>query len=121
MSDLENETKGFSFIDKLAYVVENGELEFWEDRKNPPNLSVDEFKLVMARVDEAINFKWITRESDKGKHGKTGEDDCFKFNCKVEFGGIFEIETKYYFVKGYFFHKENLEGVTIQSFREEQL
>ena len=119
MSDLENETKGFSFIDKIAYVVENGELEFWEDRKNPPNLSVDEFNLVMARDDEAINLKWITRVSDKGKHGKTGEDDCFKFKCEVEYGGIFEIETKYYFVKGYFFEKGNLEGVAIQSFREE--
>jgi hypothetical protein len=79
MSYLKHETTGFSFIDKLAYVVENGELEFWEDRKNPPNLSVAEFKLVMARVDEAINLKWIPRESDKGKHGKSGENDCFKF------------------------------------------
>lgn len=119
MINLENETAGFSFIDKLSYVVENGELEFWEDRKSPPNLSIDEFKMVMARVDEAINLKWIPRESDLGKHGKSGEDDCFKFNCEVEFGGIFEIETKYYFVKGYFFEKVNLEGVAIQSFREE--
>lgn len=119
MSDLENEVAGLSFIEKLIYVVENGELEFWEDRKNPPNLSVDEFRLVMARVDEAINLKWVSRESDKGKHGKTGEDVCFKFNCEVQFGGIFEVETKYYFAKGYFFDKKNLEGVTIQSFREE--
>jgi hypothetical protein len=90
MSNLENETAGFSFIDKLVYVVENGELEFWEDRKNLPNLTLDEFKLVMTRIDDVIFLKWISRVSNKGKHGKTGEDFCFKFNCEIEFIGIFE-------------------------------
>lgn len=119
VSNFEKDTLGFSFIDKCVYVVENGELEFWENRTNPPNLSVDEFKLVIIRVNKIKNIKWVTRVSDKGKYGRTGEDECFKFNCEVEFGGIFEFETKYYFIKGYFFEKKNLLGVTIQSFREE--
>lgn len=117
MNSLEEVTVGLSFIDKLAYIVENGELELWEDRKNPPNLSVDEFKLIMARIDKVIGLKWIPRESKLGGHGKTGEEHCFKFNCEIEFGGIFEIEVKHYFVKGYFFDKGNLTGVSIQSFR----
>lgn len=120
MSDLEKETMGFTFIDKLAYVVENGELEFWENRRSPPNLSVDEFKIAIVRIDQTINLRWISRKSEEGKHGKSGEDACFKFSCKIEFGGIFEIVTRYYFIKGYFFEKEKLIGVTIQSFREEQ-
>lgn len=119
MTNLEDETAGLPFIDKLVYVVENGVLEFWEDRKNPPNLSVDEFKLVIIRVDRVRNFKWVSRLSDKGRYGRTGEDYCFKFSCEVEFGGIFEIENKYYFTKGYFFEKGNLLGVAIQSFRGE--
>jgi hypothetical protein len=49
---------------------------------------------------------------------RLSEEDCFKFECEVQFGGIFEIETKRYFVKGYFFEKTELKGVTIQSFRE---
>jgi hypothetical protein len=60
----------------------------------------------------------MIRLSEDGLHGKDGEEDCFKFECEVQFGGIFEIETKRYFVKGYFFEKTELKGVTIQSFRE---
>lgn len=119
MSSLEEEVKDFSFLDKLLHVAENGELDFWEDRKNPPNLSVDEFKLVMNRINGQPSLKWVDRDSDAGLHGKTGEDKCFKFNCEAEFGGIFEIEIKFYFVKGYFFDKGNLKGVAIQRFREE--
>lgn len=118
MSSLEEEVKGLSFLDKLLHVVENGELDFWEDRNNPPNLSVNEFKLVMGRIDGSTNLKWVNRESNAGEHGKTGENMCFKFDCEAEFGGIFDLEKKFYFVKGYFFDKDDLKGVTIQSFRE---
>ena len=119
MSSLSEEVKGLSFLDKLIYVIDNGELDFWEDRKDPPNLTADEFKLVMNRIEEPKNLKSIPRESTSGPRGHTGEDNCFKFNCEAEFGGVFEIEMKYYFVKGYFFDKGNLKGVTIQSFRGE--
>lgn len=118
MRSLSDETQNFSFLEKLIYVIENGSIDFWEDRTNPPNLTVDEFRQVMSRVFEVENLKWISRESFSGVYGRTGEEKCFKFNCVAEFGGIFGIETKYYFVKGYFFDKENLIGVTIQSFRQ---
>jgi hypothetical protein len=118
VNELEIETQGLTFIDKLHYVVENGELEFWEGRKNPPNLSVDEFKLVLDRIEKVVNQKWILRISDRGKHAKSGEDECFKFTCIVKFGGLFELEEKSYFTKGYYFEKKNLIGVVIQSFRE---
>ena len=119
MNMLEKEVEGLRFLDKLITVVEHGEVNYWEDRKNPPNPSIDEFYQVLYRVDEAINLKWIDRESIKGPYGPTGEDKCFKFNCEILFGGIYEIQTKFYFVKGYFFDKGDLKGVTIQSFRQE--
>lgn len=115
---LEAEVDGLQFIEKLWIVVEKGELDFWESRKNPPNLSIDEFKKVLDRVDSVENFSWVLRESEAGPYGRRGEDHCFKFECGVQFGGIFEIATKRYFVKGYFFEKSKLIGVTIQSFRE---
>jgi hypothetical protein len=115
---LDEEVKDLTFIEKLWMVVERGELDFWEDRSNPPNLSADEFRKVLDRIDTLENFKWVERESSGGPHGKTGEDKCFKFECEIQFGGVFEIETKRYFIKGYFFEKAKLVGVMIQSFRE---
>lgn len=119
MNTLEIKVEGLQFLDKLIAVVEHGEVDYWEDRKTPPNLSIDEFHQVLNRMDDTTNLKWVARESCNGPHGTTGEDKCFKFNCEVQFGGIFEIEAKFYFVKGYFFDKDNLKGVTIQSFRLE--
>ncbi len=116
---LNKETNGMPFLEKLNYVVENGEFDYWENRNNPSNLSVDEFCQVLCRIDEALNLKWIPRESSKGPYGRFGENYCFKFDCEIKFGGIIDIETKFYFVKGYFFDRDNLKGVTIQSFREE--
>ena len=116
---LENKVKGFSFREKLLFIVENGVLDYWETRKRPPNLSIDEFFQVMRRIDQILKPKWIERKSTKGSHGERGEDFCFKFICQIRFGGIFQIEEKSYFVKGYFFDKGNLKGVTIQSFRED--
>lgn len=116
--NLDDEVSGLPFIEKLWTVVEKGDLDFWEDRKSPSNLSVDEFKKVLDRVDSVTKFSWVSRKSEEGPHGKDGKDQCFKFECEVRFGGVFEIETKRYFIKGYFFEKSKLIGVTIQSFRE---
>ena len=101
---LEEEVKGLSFIDKFRTVIEYGELDYWEERKNPPNLSREDFINVLYRIDTIEMFKWAVRESEDGPYGRTGEDDCFKFECQIEFGGFFE--------------KSKLIGVTIQSFRE---
>lgn len=117
MNTLEKEVEGLRFLDKLIAVVERGEVDYWENRRNPPNLSIDEFNQTLYRVNEATNLKWIDRDSTNGPYEITGEDKCFKFNCEIQFGGVFEIETKFYFVKGYFFDKDDLKGVTIQSFR----
>jgi hypothetical protein len=116
--NLEENVKGLSFIDKLRTVVEQGELDFWEDRRDPPNLLKEDFENVLNRIDKIKMLKWIPRQSELGPYGKTGEDYCFKFECEIEFGGIFEIEMKRYFIKGYFFEKTKLIGITIQSFRE---
>lgn len=118
MSELEANVSGMGFVDKLTYVVENGELDYWEDRENPPNLDVDQFRQVITRIESTIRPKIVTRESKAGPRGSTGEDNCFQFECSVEFGSWKEIEIKYYFIKGYFFDKGDLKGVTIQSFRK---
>ena len=116
--NLDEEVSGLPFLQKLRLVVEHGELDFWEDRKNPPNLSVDEFTRILDRIDAMESFGWVPRESQEGPYGRTGEDNCFKFECEIQFGGLFEIEIKRFFIKGYFFEKTKLIGVTIQSFRE---
>lgn len=72
---------------------------------------------MLYRLDQTIKPSIVKRISKDGPHGKTGEKHCFKLNCSIEFGGIFEIEVKRYFIKGYFFDDENLSGFTIQSFR----
>lgn len=116
--NLDEEVIGLSFLQKLRTVVEHGKLDFWADRKNPPNLSVEDFKNILDRIEKIELFSWIPRESEQGVYGRTGEDRCFKFECEIQFGGLFEIEIKRYFVKGYFFEQSKLIGVTIQSFRE---
>jgi hypothetical protein len=116
--NLDEEVSGLSFIQKLRTIVEHGELDYWADRKNPPNLSEEDFRNILDRIDTIEFFKSIPRESEQGPYGRTGEDNCFKFECEIQFGGLFEIEIKRYFVKGYFFEKSKLIGVTIQSFRE---
>ncbi len=118
MNALENEVDGELFLEKLIIVYEKGELDFWEERNNPPNLSKDDFDIVLYKIGQVDNLKWPVRKSQNGPHGKTGEDHCFQFNCTVEFGGIFGSTIKTYYIKGYYFDKGNLKGVTIQSFRE---
>ena len=106
MNAIEQEVDGLPFLEKLTTVYDKGELDFWEDRINPPNLSKDEFDLVLNRVTNVENLKWLPRKSKNGPHGLTGEDNCFMFNCPVEFGGIFENTRKLFFVKGYFSTKK---------------
>lgn len=115
---LEQEVAGLDFIDKLNHVISNGILDYWDDRGKPPNLHKKNFLQVMDRVFSAIGLRWEKRKSFEGPYGLTGEDDCFFFDCEASFGGVHGVIEKRYFVKGYFFDKGNLKGVTIQSFRE---
>lgn len=115
---LEQEVAGLDFIDKLNHVIGNGILDYWVDRGDPPNLDRKNFLQVMDRVFSALDLRWDKRKSLDGPYGLTGEDDCFYFDCEASFGGVHGVIEKRYFVKGYFFDKGNLKGVTIQSFRE---
>lgn len=100
------------FVQKLRFAA-NLEIDLWEDR-DPPNLGENEFKKLLYHIPSNVTVSWLTRESVRGKHGNTGDDDVFKFEFTTRFLGF---ETDY-FVKGYFFDKGACKGVCIQSFRE---
>jgi len=102
------------FLKKLKLSVEEGKLEFWIDRKNPPNLTIEEFKIFLNKLRRSFEPDIVPRNSEAGKYGLTGEDECFQFEAKIGFLGT----LKDYYVKGFFFDKDNLMGVEIQSFRE---
>lgn len=93
------------------------ELVFWDDpNKNPPNLSRAEFERALPTIPQ-VQVKWSQRDSDKGKYGKTGEDQVFMFEFEVTSGRL--VST--FYVKGFFFNKDDLKGVEIQSFRRERV
>ncbi|MEI8347866.1 MAG: hypothetical protein WCG27_10390 [Pseudomonadota bacterium] len=103
-----------NFVQKLRLAVAQGELDYWWARNNPPNESVEAFRQFLKRLVGPISPRHVPRESSAGAHGRSGEDECFKFQHDLIIFGV----KKRYFVKGYFFDKGNLKGVTIQSFRE---
>ena len=117
MNDLDILVCDLPFLEKFVAVCEHGIVELWEERKSPPNLSLRELRLVLNRIDRIDRFRVRERKSFKGPHGLTGDDFCFYFECDVRFGGILEIAVQRYFIKGYFFDRNDLSGVTIQSFR----
>lgn len=92
----------------------SGELDYWEGRTNPPNMTRHDFLKLCRYIPDGQHGSWMPRESNAGVHGLSGEDAVFKFEFDVVILGA---RTRY-FVKGYFFDKGNLRGVTIQSFRE---
>ncbi len=105
---------GIGFVEKLRLAV-NLELDYWEDRDNPPNLSKAVFKILIQQIPTSVSVSYASRDSFSGPHGKTGEDQVFKLRFSVAKMG----KRKAYFLKGYFFDKGNCKGVCIQSFREE--
>lgn len=107
-------TPGLPFLEKLrlATVLE---VDLWEDRK-PPNLGENELRKLLKYIPANVRVTWGARDSFNGKHGKTGDDEVFKFEFSTKILGF---ETLY-FVKGYFFDKGNCKGVCFQSFREEK-
>lgn len=101
------------FVEKLR-VAAALELDYWDLRTDPPNVSVHVFRLLLPQIPLRVQVRFVPRESTSGRHGDNGEDDVFKF----EFS-IFKLgKRKTYFVKGYFFDKGNCRGVCIQSCRE---
>jgi hypothetical protein len=95
-------------------IAAGNELDYWERRTNPPNLTRCDFERLCRFIPDGLHGNWSPRESEAGSHGMTGEDAVFKFEFDVTILGV----KKRYFLKGYFFDKGNLRGVTIQSFRE---
>jgi hypothetical protein len=89
-------------------------LVYWEERLEPPNLSIHEFKKVLPLIPIHTTPLWEPRKSTQGKYGKTGEKQVFK----VDFQMILLGKRHQFFIKGYFFEEGNLRGVEIQSFRK---
>ena len=100
------------FLDKFRFAIQL-EVDLWEERE-PPNLGENELRRLLKHLPPDLEPKWDPRKSQSGKHGKTGDDEIFKFNFSVKLLGF----KMTYFVKGYFFDKGNCYGVCIQSFRE---
>ena len=104
------------FIQKLQ-IAAASELVYWEDRKARPNLGIHEFMQILPLVPAEVIPTWEPRKSPRGKHGATGEKRIFKFDFEISLLG----QTHSFFLKGYFFEKDNLRGVEVQSFRREPL
>lgn len=118
MNELEALVFNLSFVEKFIAVCDYGIIELWEDRREMPNLSLRELRLVVNRIEKVDRFRMRERKSFYGPHGLTGEDHCFYFECSIRFGGVFDLSIQRFFIKGYFFEKNDLCGVTIQSFRK---
>jgi hypothetical protein len=102
---------GYRFVEKLQAAVEI-ELDYWQ---RDGNLPVKVFLAVLPHMPKGVKVDWAPRKSGDGDHGHHGEDSVWK----SEFVAMLPLGTKgTYFIKGYFFTKSTLEGVTIQSFRE---
>ena len=101
-----------SFAAKLKLAV-TFELEYWESRQHPPNISINVFRSIVQLIPDSVSPKWRERKSAAGAHGLSGEEHVFNFDFSVTAFG----QSVRFYCKGYFFDKGNLKGVTIQSFR----
>lgn len=111
-----NPNKRFS-RDEFPELLRNAatkELDYWK-RKN--NFSDEAFFQMLPYLNSKNikKFEWKMRKSHSGKHGEDGEDYVFCVTFRLYKMGI----SKDYYMKGYFFTKKSRDGVTIQSFRED--
>ena len=100
------------FVRKLQ-IAAASELFLWEERVDPPNLSILELKRILSLIPIGAKPIWEGRKSTQGKYGMTGERQIFKLDFHVTALG----KRRDFFLKGYFFDEGNLRGVEIQSFR----
>jgi hypothetical protein len=93
------------------------ELDYWDDpNKSPPNLSRAEFHRLLVYIPLNAHVRWEERKSSQGTYGDTGEDQVFNIEFEIQRG-----RKKFvYYLKGYFFEKDELKGICIQSFRLER-
>lgn len=101
------------FVRKLQ-IAAASELILWEERVDPPNLSVLDLKRVLPLIPSGATPLWEGRKSTQGKQGMTGERQIFKLDFHVTILG----KRQDFFLKGYFFDEGNLRGVEIQSYRK---
>lgn len=101
------------FVPKLKLAARL-ELNYWDNRNNPPNLSKEVFLKVLQQMPGTVQVEFKQRESTNGPHGLTGDDEVFTLKFSIRVMG----KVKTYYLKGYFFDKDQCRGVTIQSFRE---
>lgn len=89
------------------------ELDYWSEKKDPPNLTEAEFKIALNNIPGNYTVKYDVRKSGSGRHGRTGEQSVFY----IEFKLPIRRNYVFYMIKGYFFDEGDLKGVCIQSFR----
>lgn len=107
LSLLRDESK--SVIERLRAAVKL-ELDYWNDpNKSPPNLTQDEFTKLLVYIPTNASIRWEKRKSINGIYGATGEDQVFNTEFEI-IRGKFKFV---YYLKGYFFEKDNLKGVCI--------
>lgn len=102
------------FLERLIIAASNN-LKIAKDKKD--NLSNSEFIKFLQMLPKDLEPNWVLRKSIRGPHGISGQKKCFLFGKTIEILG----RKKSYFCKGYFFDEDNLNGVYIQSFREEKI
>lgn len=109
---LKDEAK--TVVERIRAAVIGLELEYWDDpNKSPPNLAEAEFRRLLNYIPLHALVRWEDRKSLQGQHGLTGEERVFNINFEITRGRY----THCYYLKGFFFDKENLKGVCVQSFR----
>lgn len=116
---LDDETKKLCTFEKLKIVSDKGNVEIWSNRLEKPNLPKDELILCLKSTTKVYDKGLKRRESQEGKFAKTGYRLNFSLRLTIESDGYSSHEDKVYYIKGYFYHILKLEGVEIQSFRED--
>jgi hypothetical protein len=108
------EAQGDKFLERLRVAV-GLNLDYWtRDKSGKPNLPVTAFHAALPSLPEPLDVIWEDRKSDRGQNAEHGELRVWSFEFELEFFG----KKAAYFMKGYFFTRWILGGVTIQSFRE---
>jgi hypothetical protein len=110
---LSNPNLTFAGKFKLAASIE---LDYWESRTEKPNIPLAVFRTIYPHIPDSVVPRFEPRQSGEGEHGTDGEDSVFNF----EFPFFAHGKEIWFYCKGYFFEKDFLRGVTVQSFRSEK-
>lgn len=107
------EVQGQKFLERLRTSAALN-LDYWtRDKSGKPNLRIEAFLAAIPAIPEPT-VTWEPRLSEKGKNAHHAEYKVWFFEFDLEVLG----KRSSYFLKGYFYTRWKLGGVTIQSFRE---